>query len=190
MCLELPIESTDNARYHVDSHDNIWIVTLSMNRIVFVQIYSCSEARLVKEYRYALEGHKLVNSLHRIFREEDCMRVRAVTYGLSQVDIIFCPYSQQGQDPYELAYLKSINVDHEQRSAQHWSVYSTSSGQTRRSELLKLTNYILKWLSLDHQLQIDAEPTVNPLEDIPEHFDILAADSKNHYIVDLARDKA
>ena len=69
-----------------------------MNRIVFVQIYSCAEGRLIKEYRYGLEGGQLVNAVYRIVREEEgekeCMNVRVVTYGLSKVDIRFCPYKK------------------------------------------------------------------------------------------------
>jgi hypothetical protein len=31
----------------MDSHSNIWIVTASMNKVVFIQVYSCRERRLI-----------------------------------------------------------------------------------------------------------------------------------------------
>jgi len=54
VCLEIPIQVNTNAKYHIDSHDNIWIVTASMNKVVFVQIYSCARKQLVNEFRYVL----------------------------------------------------------------------------------------------------------------------------------------
>ena len=55
-----------------------------MNRIIFVQIYSCADGRLIREYRYGLNGGGLVNAVEKVRRvEEECMDVGVVTYGLS-----------------------------------------------------------------------------------------------------------
>jgi hypothetical protein len=48
ICLELPIEAAGNVIYHIDERNNIWIVTASMNKVIFIQIYSCQERRLVE----------------------------------------------------------------------------------------------------------------------------------------------
>jgi hypothetical protein len=65
-----------------------------MNKIVFVQIYSCIEGKLVKEYRYALKENVFVNAVEGIFVRDECMRVSVTTYGLKRVFIDVCPYQE------------------------------------------------------------------------------------------------
>ena len=63
-----------------------------MNKIVFVQIYSCSEGRLIKEYRYALEDNQFINKISKIVKkDEKCMDIQVVTYSLHKVNIEICP---------------------------------------------------------------------------------------------------
>ena len=80
-------------RYHIDSHSNIWIVTASMNKVVFIQVYSCIERRVVSEFRHILKDGQNVNEVAKIKSKGECMGIEVVTYGLNLVQLEVCPYS-------------------------------------------------------------------------------------------------
>lgn len=58
-----------------------------MNKVVFIQVYSCIEGRLVAEFRHILEDGQNVNEVMKIVKkgDGDCMGIEVVTYGLNVV---------------------------------------------------------------------------------------------------------
>ena len=70
VCLELEVEASLNVRYHTDEHGNIWIVTAPMNKVVFIQVYSCKEGKLLQEFRHVLSSGQFVSTVSKITRAD------------------------------------------------------------------------------------------------------------------------
>jgi len=81
------------------------------------------------------------------------MTVNVVTYGLSQVEVTFCPYSNN-HVPKEQTLKKRINIDYELKETSKWSVFSTAAARVKQRELIKLVNYIMRWLWIDQQFEV------------------------------------
>ena len=47
-----------------------------MNKVLLVQVYSCLESKLVKEYRYSMTNGTLINTITKMSRKGDeCMLI-------------------------------------------------------------------------------------------------------------------
>ena len=107
----MEVEASLNVRYHTDEQGNIWIVTAPMNKVVFIQVYSCKEGRLIKEIRHVLSSGQFVSTVSKITHTNpECMTVQVVTYSLDRVDLLVCPYRKESSSISSHAIINVLEV--------------------------------------------------------------------------------
>ena len=135
-----------------------------MNKVVFIQIYSCQQKKLIKEYRHELNEGESINSIYRIVAQsKECMDVQVVTYGLTQVDLRVCPY-QKDKQIVEVVRNEAVHMEHETVSVTDWDVFRGNSDQTSRDELFNILQYAINLFTFEETSHLLYDRKLPPSE--------------------------